>query len=407
MLFRIIKNSFVNQKKAMAVMIIAVSVGSAIAASLLSLSMDISTKVSKELRAFGANILVEPRVQGLASIAGQSRYLKESDLVKIKTIFWRHNILGFVPFLYLTEPVKGYRVVGTWYKREIKVPGETTPFKTGASDVMPWWQIEGRWPEKKDEALIGRALSEKTGLVPGKRVKLFGRTFRITGVIDTGAVEDEAFVVDLDVLQELSGLSDAVSKVYVSALTTPMDDFAYKDPEKMSTKEYEKWYCTGYVTSIAKQIEEVVSDSVARPIWPVAQTEGRVLKRLGLLIYLLSGVSVLASALGVSTTMIMSLMRRTREIALMKALGADRLKTISIFLTESVLIGIAGGMLGYLASVLVSKYIGIKVFGTALSQRALLFPISLGASVIISVLGAYLPIRKALSIRPAIILKGE
>ncbi len=407
MLLRIVKNSFVNQKKAMAVMIIAVSVGTAIAASLVSLSLDVSAKVSRELRAFGANILVEPKVQGLASIAGQRRYLRESDLVKIKTIFWRHNILGFVPFLYLTAPENGYPVIGTWYKRDIKVPGETEPFSTGASDVMPWWQIKGHWPEKRDEVLIGRSLSEKTGLKISDSVRLFGKEMKIVGVIETGSEEDDAFLLDLDVLQDISGLKDAVSRVYVSALTTPMDDFAYKDPDKMSRKEYEKWYCTGYVTSIAKQIEEVIDGSEARPIWPVAETEGKVLKRLGLLIYLLSGVSVLASALGVSTTMIMSLMRRTREIALMKALGADRFKTIVIFLTESVIIGMAGGLLGYIASVFISQYIGIKVFGSALSQKALLFPLSLGAAVSIAVLGAYLPIRKALSIRPAIILKGE
>ncbi|RMG66761.1 MAG: ABC transporter permease, partial [Nitrospirae bacterium] len=182
---------------------------------------------------------------------------------------------------------------------------------------------------------------------------------------------------------------------------------AYKDPEKMSRREYEKWYCTGYVTSIAKQIEEVIRGSRARPIWPVAQTEGRVLRRLGLLIYLLSAVSVLAAALGVSTTMIMSLLRRTREVALMKAIGADRFRTVVIFLSEALIVGFVGGLAGYLLSLLISKYIGVKVFGTPLQQRAVLFPLSLGASVLISVLGAYLPIRKALAIRPALILKGE
>ncbi len=407
MLFNIIKRSFINQKKAMAVMVIAVAVGTAIAASLLSLSMDISSKIAKELRSFGANILVQPKVTALAGIAGQKRYLDEKDLVKVKTIFWRHNILGLVPFLYVEDEVQGVKVVGTWYKQPLKVPGEKKPFETGISNVMPWWQIQGRWPEKNNEILVGADLADRKGLRLNDTVQLLGKEFVVTGIVRTGGKEDNMFVGELSTIQKLSGLTGKVSRVYISALTTPMDDFAYKDPEKMTRKEYEKWYCTGYVTSIAKQVEEVIAGSVARPIWPVAQTEGKVLNRLKLLIYLLTAVSLLSAALGVSTTMIMSLLRRTHEVALMKAIGADRIKTIIIFLTEALIIGLAGGIIGYILSFGISQYIGYQVFGTALKQRFVLLPLSIGASVVIAVLGAYLPIRRALGIKPAVVLKGE
>ena len=65
-------------------------------------------------------------------------------------------------------------------------------------------------------------------------------------------------------------------------------------PHTMSQTEYEKWYCTGYVTSIAKQLEEVFLGSTSRPIWPVAETEGKVLGRLKLLIYLLTTAGTLS-----------------------------------------------------------------------------------------------------------------
>ncbi|RMG73773.1 MAG: ABC transporter permease, partial [Nitrospirae bacterium] len=257
MLFRILRSSFVNQKKAMAVMIVSVAVGTAIAASLISLAFDITSKVSKELRAFGANIIVEPAVKGLAKVAGQKRYLRGSDLVKIKTIFWRHNILGFVPFLYVKEPERGLTLIGTWYKKPVKVPGEKDPFWTGAYEVMPWWKIEGKWPETEQEVLLGKELAERLNLKRGDSLTLFGRRFTVSGILRTGSKEEKAVVTTLELVQKLSGLENSVSTVYVSALTTPMDEFAYKDPEKMSRREYEKWYCTGYVTSIAKQIEEV------------------------------------------------------------------------------------------------------------------------------------------------------
>src|SRR5512134_2323001 len=99
MLLNIIRRSFSNQKKAMALMIVSIAVGTALAASLITLSFEIEGKVSKELRSFGANIIVEPKVEGLADISGQKRYLRSEDIIKTKTIFWRHNIIGIAPFL--------------------------------------------------------------------------------------------------------------------------------------------------------------------------------------------------------------------------------------------------------------------------------------------------------------------
>ena len=407
MLFSILKRSFINQKKAMAVMIVSVAVGTAIAASLLSLSFDISSKVSKELRSYGANIVVQPKVTGLAGVSGQKRYLREEDIVKAKTIFWKNNILGVVPMLAVHDEKLDVTVLGTWHLKNIAVPGEKKGFDTGAAVVMPWWSLDGTWPASADQLLAGASLAQKRNLKLNDTLLVKGKTFRLSGILTTGGKEDDMLVGELATVQRLAGLEGKVSQVYVSALTTPMDDFAYKDPDTMPKKEYEKWYCTGYVTSIAKQLEtEAFLGSTARPIWPVAETEGKILNRLVLLIGLLTAVSLLAAALGVSTTMIMSLLRRTDEVALMKAVGADTLQTVVIFLSEALIIGTAGGVVGYLLSLGISGYLGYQVFGTALEQKGVLLPISMGVSVLISVMGVYLPIRRALMIKPAIVLKG-
>ncbi len=384
------------------VMLLSVVSGTALATSLITLSLDISNKVARQLRSFGANIVVEPVVTRLQALTGQKGYLLEEDLIKIKTIFWRHNILGILPILYTEDPSRGYKIMGTWYEKALKVPGQKAPFLTGIRTVMGGWILKGRWPSSEDELLAGAS----TGLRIGQRVEVFGRRMKIVGILRTGSKEDEMLIGELATVQALAGLQGRVSKVLVSALTKPMDDFAYKDPEKMSRREYEKWYCTAYVTSIAKQIEEVVRGSRAKPVWPVAETEGMVLNKLRLLIYLLTGVSLLGASLGVSTTMVMSLLRRAEEVALMKALGADRVKTIEVFLSEALMIGLVGGVIGYLLSLPLSSFIGLKVFGTSLKQRGLLLPLSILSSVIIATAGAYLPVRKALRIEPALVLKG-
>lgn len=413
MLALFLKRSFSNQKKAMFLMVFSVAVGTAMASSLIALSMDVSSKVSNELRAFGANILIEPKIEGLADITGQKRYLRQEDIVKSKVIFWRHNILGVSPFLEAdsiasfgdkNEPVK---LLGLWYSKKLPLPGETEMFEAGVRSVSPWWNIRGEWPDSnKRNVAVGVSFASSFGIKKDDLLNLDGSLFTVSGIVDTGGVEDNQVLMDIDTLQSFKGLEGKISKVLVSALTTPMDEFAYKDQATMSKAEYEKWYCTGYVTSIAKQLEEVFHNSRVKPIWQVAATEGKVLEKLSLLMYLLCFISLAASALGVSTTMIMSLLRRVDEVGLMKAVGADSAKIIYIFLSEGVVIGIAGGFAGYLLSIGAAKFIGIKVFNTAFEHRAILFPIAIGSALFISLSGMILPIKRALRIKPAVVLKG-
>jgi putative ABC transport system permease protein len=90
----------------------------------------------------------------------------------------------------------------------------------------------------------------------------------------------------------------------------------------------------------------------------------------------------------------------------MKAIGADSLKITSIFISEGIVIGLTGGFIGYALSLGVSQYIGLKVFDTMLDQRIMLLPVSLGSALFISVTGSIIPVRRALRIKPAVVLKG-
>lgn len=412
MLLKIIQKSFLNQKKAMTLMIVSIAVGTALAASLITISFEINGKVSKELRSFGANIIVEPKIEGLADISGQKRYLRSEDIIKAKTIFWRHNILGVAPFLEtearLTSGGKTMEVslIGGWYEKELPLPGENKTFPAGIKTVSPWWYLSGAWPDSKGGLVVGASLAAQLNIKTGDGISVDGKDMIVTGLLETGGPEDGQVFSDLEEVQKLKGLDGKITRIFVSALTTPMDAFAYKDPGAMSRLEYEKWYCTGYVTSIAKQIEDVFSGSKAKPVWQVAETEGKVLERLKILIYLLCLTALTASAIGVSTTMIMTLLRRTEEIGLMKAIGAGRGSIITIFLTEGIIIGLAGGLAGYLLSIGATHYIGSAVFDTALEQRAILLPIALVNALVIAVAGTILPIQRALKIRPSLVLKG-
>ncbi len=410
MLLILLRQSFTKQRKAMGLMFISIAMGTAVSASLVAISLDIQGKVSNELRSFGANITIVPKVEGMAGLVGQKRFLKEADIPKAKTIFWRHNVLGVTPFLEheanIDHAGRSFRqkVMGVWFAHEIILPGEPAPFDASVTSVMPWWQIDGRAPIAR-EVLIGVSLAKRLALKAGDTISLMGQSYTVSGTISTGSTEDNMVIMDMNELQLVTNNEGAVSRVMVSALTTPMDDFAYKDPDTMSKLEYEKWYCTGYVTSISKQLEEVFTGSRAKPIWRVAEAEGSVLKRLTVLIYLLTLVALVAAALGMSTTLAASILKRLDEVALMKAVGADRMGIGTIFFAEILVLAVAGGVVGYLLSLGAVYYIGVKVFGVALAQQGILFPVSLISAFVISALGSWLPIQSALKVKPAVVLK--
>src|SRR3990172_5549166 len=99
MLFRVLRETFVRRKKRVALAVLPVFVGSALATALLSISADIMDKMLKEMRSYGANILVEPESDSLQLEIGgvnlqpvsSQRYIDEENLTKLKTIFWRNN----------------------------------------------------------------------------------------------------------------------------------------------------------------------------------------------------------------------------------------------------------------------------------------------------------------------------
>ncbi len=411
MFFRVIINFLRKEKKAVTVIFFSTVAGTAVIATMLSLSFEIEDKVKRELRSFGANIIVEPEVKGLMSLAGQPHYLMESDIPRVKTIFWRHNIIGIAPFLEATLDGningKAYKFngLGTWFDKELPVPGEKGFMKTGVFTVVSWWYVDGRLPLKR-ECLFGSALAGRLGLKIGDTVTFGKEVFTITGILSTGSREDDFIVMSLEEMQRIKGLAGRVSYIWISALTTPMDEFAYKDPSKMTPAEYEKWYCTGYVTSIAKQIEEVIRGSSARPVWRVAEAEGNILRKLKLAVYLLSLITLLASAMGLSAALMSSFLKRSREIGLMKALGGGGLKISLLLLSGVAAVTVLASLGGFLLSLFLSDIIGKEVFGTGLENRVLLLPIALLIGIFMTIAGAFLPLRRSLSLKPAIVLKG-
>lgn len=409
MLFRILKNSFLKRPKAVVLIFLSITMGAAVATAFLGIAGEVSHKMALELRSYGANILLEP------SAGEGGGFLREEDLPKIKTVFWKYNITGFTPYLFsIAEFSAGNRqergvVAGTWFAKQLEVAGEGVSTQ-GIKGIAPWWEVNGRWPEDAAEAIVGASLARRLHLFPGSEVttSVRGRSqlFRIVGIVTTGGFEEEQLFAPLVTVQALLQQQGKVSRVLVSALTVPMDDFGKKDPATMSKDEYEKWYCTAYVTSVAKNVEEVMAGSRAKPIWQIASAEGALLQKLTSVMLLLTALALGASATAVSTSLMASMAERSPEIALMKAVGADRFQISAIFVGETLIISVAGGVLGYLLGDQLAEIISRTVFNSTSVSPLWLFPTAILSAFLVAIAGSLVPLRRALLIEPVKVLKG-
>lgn len=403
MLLLLTKKALLSRPGSTLLLLFAVILGTAAATSLAGIYGEISHKMALELRSYGANILVEP------DTPDGSGYLLEEDLPRIKTIFWKHNIRGFAPYLYgaATLSAGGHReravLAGTWFNKALEVPGEGETVQ-GVRVIAPWWSIQGGYPAGPDEAVVGAALAKRLQTGPGGVVTATyqGREqrFRIAGVVTTGGYEEEQLFGVLQTVQALLGREGRISRVQVSALTVPMDAFGRTDPQTMSKAEYEKWYCTAYVTAVAKNIEEALRSSRAKPVWQIASAEGALLTKLDLLMVLLTIMAVAASATSVSACTMASMVRRNGEIALMKALGADRVQIALLLLGEIVLLSLLGGCAGYLLGQYLAEVVSTRVFNSTLTSPAWLFSAAMISAFTVALLGSLAPLRRALLIEP-------
>ena len=409
MLFRILKNSFLKRPKSVFLVFLSIAMGAAVATAFLGISGEISHKMALELRSYGANILLEP-----SAVEGGG-FLREADLPRIKTVFWKYNITGFTPYLFgVAEFSAGGKrergvISGTWFTKQLEIPGED-PSIQGIKGIAPWWEVQGSWPAAADEAIAGAALAKRLGTVIGSEVSVTtrGRThqFRIAGIVTTGGYEEEQMFAPLVTVQELLQKQGKVSRVLVSALTVPMDAFGKKDPASMTKDEFEKWYCTAYVTSVAKNVEEVMAGSRAKPIWQIASAEGALLKKLNNVMLFLTVLALGASATAVSTSLMASMAERSPEIALMKAVGADRFQISAIFIGETLIISVAGGVIGFLIGDQLAELISRTVFNSTIASPLWLFPTAIISALVVALAGSLAPLRRALLVEPVRVLKG-
>ena len=449
MFLRILGDAFARQKRRKAIVLTAVALGTAAASAPADIALDVGDRMSRELKAFGANLVVVPRGAatsvrvGGADFAALSvpAYLRADDVLRVKDNFWKNNILGFAPLLDAPADVDGRATIlrGAWFDRPFRLSGEKTDADpaptTGLRRLNPYWQVEGRWPDdsataggagsgSESEALIGARLAASLHLKPGDRFdarvsaaagaptagSADGGTvpLLVAGILTTGGEEEDMVLAPLETVQRAADLEGRLSRVLVSALTTP-ESAVYErkglDPRSLSPEEFESWSCTPFVSSIAYEIEESWPGAEARVVRRVADAEGAILGRASGLMTLVAVMGLFGAALTVASALTAGVLERRVEIGLLKSLGARNATVIALFLAEAAVLGIAGGLAGSAAGAWLARVVSASIFGTPVAIRPASVPLAVACALVITLVGALLPVRRIAGFRPAEVLR--
>ena len=430
MLFRMIKGALLRQWSKMLLIALTIALGASLATSMINVMLDVGDKVNEELKAYGANIVVKPKASSLLSeiydvedqgTELQQAWLRESELGNLKTIFWAFNIRDFAPFLTVSAAVNGKEVpvVGTWFNHHLSLPtGEE--LDAGVRNLRSWWDVADEdWIDEQadgaeHEIMVGKTAAETLGLKKGDSVTLTGSAGEVAavvrGVFDSGDTADGQIWAPLDLVQALSGLDGRVASIEVSAITTPDNDLARRaaqNPKALSRADYDTWYCTAYVSAVCYQITEVITDSVASAVRQVAESEGEILNKTELLMILITALSLIGAALGISNLVTASVMERAREIGLLKAIGAHDKAITCTVMAEILITALAGMAVGYFAGLCMAQFIGKQVFGSSIEIKPVVIPVVAALISLVTIAGSLPAIRMILRLDPAEVLHGS
>lgn len=413
MFIKIISSSILHSQGSKMLAFLTIFLSVTLIACMLNITLNIGDQVARELRSYGSNIVVLPKSQNLSIEIGGKEflplknedYLKESDLHKIKEIFWRNNITAFAPFLNLK--VDGFDVVGTYFDKNINVSDEPD-FKSGVESLYPFWVVDGIYP--KDDSMSEVLAGDGLGLKVGDTLKLGDINAQVVGVLHSSENESKKVITSLKLAQSLANKPNLIDKAEVSAMSIPENDLSVKarrDLDSLDSVAYDKWYCSAYVSSIAYQISEEYPNATAKAVLSVSETQSGITKKIQSLMWVASVLSLIVSSICITSLMVSEINRRKKEIGLLKALGATNFIIYMQFVAEIFAVCICASLLGSLAGYALSFVLSYQIFGSFAGISIIVLPLSIFFGFLISVFGSILPLKSVINLLPAEVLYGR
>ena len=371
MFWRLIFRALRLRLQRVTIIFTALAVGASIVTAMAAVYFDINTKMSQELRTFGANFYIGSTTGGMIEVNRFDEILQQAP----------HGLISAAsPYIYGVARSELEKIVIMGVRFE------------NMRILAPYWQISGtpinvNFDDRN--AMIGKTLAERLHLKIGDKLQLSKNSiekhqFTIKAIVEAGDATDNMLIVNLDFAQnwlEKEGLAN-------NGLLNVKNE-------------------SGQADSFAETIMQRYPDMVARPIRKVSASEGQILDKIKGLMGLISLVILVLATLCVNTTLIAIVGERAKEFALQKALGAKQSDIIKQICTEILIIAAAAIVAGLIFGYLLAQILGFTVFKAYIDMRLPVIPITIVLSLFVALIAVIVPTRRALKIQMANVLKGE
>lgn len=372
MALRLLLRSLDLRASSFALALMAVAVGASLTTTTLNLRAGLETKMTRELRAYGPNLLVTPPLgKGQGDTLAQAWVERIAEHAAAGTTVW------VSPFLLAP---------GTAAEEFTTLMGMDF---SAARELASAWQVDGSWPEESG-CLVGVSLARRLELSPGDTLALAvsgaaPQTLVVTGLVSTGESEDESVLVPLAWLQHAVGAEGRVSGAAVAVEAGPDE-----------------------VERLAAALQSAAPFALeARPLLQVSRAQGALLDKIEGLMTALTLLVLLLAGMCVMTTLLSIVVEREAEIGLMRALGASNAEVLRMLLGEATLLGFLGGTLGVVLGMWNAHWMGRQLFGSPIMPRAEVVPWVMGITLGLCWLAVLMPLRRALAVQPATSLRGD
>jgi putative ABC transport system permease protein len=363
--------------------------------SLLSLSEGIKATISQQLRALGSEMvfIMPGDISNPIAMFMSTAKLEREDLEAINRTKGVETLLTMsyqALVVRYGDEGKSIFVSGLSWEKGVEV----------LENFQGWSLKEGRWPVPgKREVLVGSQIESEVfekKVKVGREVTIKGRKFEVVGILNSlGSKQDDTQIyLDLGIYQDLTGEKKGTAAV---AMVKIKDGFS--------------------VDGVAEDIKENLQDTRKRRVGTdvsdfsiitsdkMGDIAGDILAVIQFAIVGFASIAILVGGIGITNTMFTSVRERTKEIGIMKAIGAKNSGVLTIFLIEAAIIGFGGGIGGTLLGAgfarLIEMYGQIHplfYFKASLTPGLIVFGLTF--SFLVGCVAGFFPAKRAANLKP-------
>lgn len=380
--------------------ILGIVIGVFLIMSLVSLSEGLKNTVLKQLRAVGTDIvmILPGNISDIVTTMMGGVELTEEDLNAIRKT---RGVEAMVPSVYKGEMIKHQGTSKTVILYGMDLRNSLVIYKEDLGMEVS----QGRWPEVgKKEIIAGNMVPKDIfpGLKVGSQIRIKGKQFEVVGILKSlGNKQDDSMIaIDLDIFRLITGEKKGAPQAIAKISPGFSSDQVAKNIRENLLETRKK-----------QRGEEEASFSVLTNE-AMSGLVGNIMVILQAVIFAFASIAIIVGGIGIMNTMYTSVRERTKEIGILKAVGAKNSTIVIIFLMEAGIIGLIGGIGGMVLGLGLAKVIeiygqfhpvlyieasitpGLMIFG-------LLFSLSVGC------LSGFFPARTAAKLKPVDALRYE